>query len=222
MSIGNAFGSHDGYLKIIGNTDDKGLFLFGMFDDPKNFMPPSYATLRCDYHAPLALTGFHYWQDGSCNCGLTDKPYPRTLNHWDLEEVSALFVVIDSSPFGAIMYVEFAENEEKHLSQRGNALTRTLQEQFRFLIEWKYAHEHLGNNERIAITASNFINQIDLPINIQEWILSDVPNEQVNRFLEGRTDALQRTQDPIPDLTNEFKEWLLTKFKKAKNFGDHQ
>jgi hypothetical protein len=40
MSIGNAFGSHEGYLKIIGETDDKGLFLFGMFDDPKNFMPP--------------------------------------------------------------------------------------------------------------------------------------------------------------------------------------
>ena len=222
MSIGNEFGTHEGYLKIIGDNDAKGLFLFGMFDDPKNFMPTTYATLRCDYHAPIALTGFHYWQNGVCNCGLTDKPYPRSLNHWDLDEVSALFVVIDSVPAGAIMYVEFAENEEKHLTQRGNALTRTLQEQFRFLIEWKYAHEHLGNNERIAITASNFINQIDLPISIQEWILSEVPNEQVNRFLEGKTNALERTEKPIPDLTEEFKEWLLDKFSTARNFGEHQ
>jgi hypothetical protein len=222
MSIGNAFGSHEGYLKIIGNTDDKGLFLFGMFDDPKNFMPPSYVTLRCDYHAPLALTGFHHWQDGICNCGLTDKPYPRTLNHWDLEEVSALFVVIDASPAGAIMYIEFAENEEKHLSQRGNALTRTLQEQFRFLLEWKYAHEHLGNNEEIAVTATQMCDILNIPLTIQEWILSEVPNEQVNRFLEGRTDALQRADtSTIPDLTEEFKEWLLDKFSTARNFGEH-
>jgi len=143
-------------------------------------------------------------------------------NAFGSHEVSALFVVIDASPAGAIMYIEFVENEEKHLSQRGNALTRTLQEQFRFLIEWKYAHEHLGNNEEIAITATQMCDILDIPLTIQEWILSDVPNEQVNRFLEGRTDALQRTDDPIPDLTEEFKQWLLDKFKVAKNFGEHQ
>jgi hypothetical protein len=120
------------------------------------------------------------------------------------------------------MYIEFAENEEKHLSQRGNALTRTLQEQFRFLIEWKYAHEHLGNNEQVAITATAMLDILDVPQSIQDWILSNVPNEQVNRYLEGRTDALQRTDDPIPDLTEEFKQWLLDRFKVAKNFGEHQ
>jgi hypothetical protein len=63
---------------------------------------------------------------------------------------------------------------------------------------------------------------LDIPLTIQEWILSEVPNEKVNRFLEGKTNALERTEEPIADLTEEFKEWLLDKFNTARTFGEHQ
>ena len=90
------------------------------------------------------------------------------------------------------------------------------------MIEWEYAHQHLDNNEEIAISATEVLQVLDLPITIREWILNSVPNDKVNRFLEGRTDALQRADtSTIPDLTEEFKEWLLDKFSAAKGFGEH-
>jgi len=223
MAIGNAFGSHEGYLKIIGNTDNKGLFITAIFSEPQSFMNPSDVTKRCDYTSSKAARGFHRFNDGVCNCGLTEKPNNLTAEHFALEDVSALFIVVDAYPVGAILYIELADdnNESFYLTQRGNTLTRTLQEQFRFLLEWKYAHEHLGNNEEIAVTATQMCDILDIPLTIQEWILSEVPNEKVNRFLEGKTNALERTTDLIPDLTEEFSEWLLSRFQEAKNFGEH-
>ena len=222
MSIGNAFGTHDGYLKIIGNTDNKGLFAFAKLDDPRNFMADTDVTRRCDFDQPLALRGFHRWQNGSCNCGLTDVPSTVSGAHFDLEVLSALFVVVDAAPAGLICYFEFADDEDFYLTQRGNTFTRTLQEQFRSLLEWKYAHEHLDNNEEIAVTATEMINILDIPQSIHDWIIAEVPNEKVNRYLEGRTDALQRTEDSIPDLNDEFKEWLLGRFSIVKGFGEHR
>jgi len=221
MAIGNAFGSHEGYLKIIGNTDNKGLFGFAKLDQPTNFMKPSDVTKRCDYQASLALRGFHKFENGVCNCGLQEEPNNLTGGHFSLEDLSALFVVVDAHPAGLICYFEFADNEDFYLTQRGNTLTRTLQEQFRFLIEWEYAHKHLDNSEEIAICATEMLEIIDMPSDIKEWILNSVPNEKVNRFLEGKTNALERTTDLIPDLTEEFSEWLLSRFQEAKNFGEH-
>lgn len=221
MAIGNAFGSHEGYLKIIGNTDNKGLFGFAKLDQPTNFMQPSDVTKRCDYQASLALRGFHKFENGVCNCGLEEEPNNLTGGHFSLEDLSALFVVVDAHPAGLICYFEFADNEDFYLTQRGNTLTRTLQEQFRFLIEWEYAHRHLDNSEEIAICATEMLEIIDMPSDIKEWILNSVPNEKVNRFLEGKTNALERTTDLIPDLTEQFSEWLLSRFQEAKNFGEH-
>jgi hypothetical protein len=222
MSIGNPFGDHEGYLKTINNTDNKGMFITAIFDDPKTFMTGYDFKNRCDYNSRKAAHGFHKFANGICNCGLAVEPNNLTGNHFSLEDISALFNVVDAYPAGAILYIELNNDEDFYLTQRGNTLTRTLQEQLRFLIEWKYAHEHLDNNEQIAVTATEIINLLAIPQSIQNWILSDVPNEKVNRFLEGRTDALQRTQEAIPDLTEEFKEWLLNQFKQAKNFGEHE
>jgi hypothetical protein len=130
-----------------------------------------------------------------------------------------------------IVYIEIEwadDNEEERKLQniqkdRATNATRTLQEQFRLLIEWEYAHKYLGNNEIIAVCATNMLELLDLPITIRQWIIDNVPNEKVNRFLEGREDAQQRAEiDTIPDLTEEFKEWLLDKFSTAKSFGEHQ
>lgn len=222
MSIGNPFGSHEGYLKIIGNTDNKGLFGFAKLDDPQTFMIPDDVKNRCDYHAPLALHGFHKAVDGICNCGLAEEPNRLTGGHFPLEELTSLFVVTNAAPIGLICYFEFVGDEEIYLTQRGNTFTRTLQEQFRFLIEWEYAHQHLDNDEEIAICATEMLRVLDIPVSIREWVLESVPNEKVNRFLEGRTDALQRADvSRIPDLTDEFKAWLLDGFINAKTFGEH-
>lgn len=219
--MSNEFGDPEGFLKTIGNTDNKGMFITAIFDEPKMFMTAYDSNKRCDYHADKALHGFHRFNGRVCNCGLDIEPNNLTGNHFPLEEISALFNVVDAYPAGAILYIELYTDEDFYLTQRGNTLTRTLQEQFRFIIEWKYANEHLGNNELIAVTAKEMCDILDIPLTIQEWILLEVPNEKVNRFLEGKTNALERTEELIPDLTAEFKDWLLNKFYTAKPFGEH-
>ena len=214
--MSNHLGSYEGYLDI-----NKGLFGFGKLDNPRNFMFDSDSNKPC-FDAVLAMRGFHKAVDGVCNCTLTDVPNNITGEHFTLEDLTALFVVVDAAPIGLVYYFEFSGDEDFYLTQRGNTFTKTLQEQFRLLLEWKYAHEHLDNNEEVAITASQMCDILNIPITIQEWVLSEVPNEKVNRFLEGRTNALQRTEELIPDLTEEFKEWLLDKFNKAKTFGEHE
>ena len=221
MSIGESFDTVEGYLKVIGNTDNKGLFGFAKLDNPRNFMFDTDSDKRCDFEAALALRGFHKLSNGVCNCTLSDVPNNLTGEHFTLEDLTALFVVVDAAPAGLIYYIELSSDEDFYLTQRGNTLTRTLQEHFRLLLEWKYAHEHLDNNEEISITATEVYDILKIPTSIQEWILSEVPNEKVNRFLEGKTNALQRTDYTIPDLTEEFKEWLLEKFRIAKTFGEH-
>jgi len=216
-------GTPESFLKIINETDNKGLFAFAKLDNPRNFMLDTDIDKRCDFDRPLALRGFHKMtDDGVCNCGLPDVPSTRSGAHFDLDALSCLFVAIDAAPAGLICYFEFIEDEDFYLTQRGNTYTRTLQEQFRYLLEWKYAHEHLGNNEEIAITAKEMCDILDIPLTIQEWILSEVPNEKVNRYLEGKTNALERTEEPIPDLTEEFKQWLFDLANIAKPFGAHK
>ena len=232
MTSGNEFGSHEGYLKLIGKNDDKGFFAFTQFAKPETFLLEEDEDKRCDYSAPRIARGFHHWNTTTnlCSCGSTDKPNRLTGGHWTFEELTALFLVVDVYPVGTIVYMELEWSPEREAMQaqnfhknRATNLTRTLQEQFRLLIEWEYAHKNLGNNEEMAVCASEILEAVALPPTIRQWILDEVPNEKVNRFLEGRTDAQQRAiTGTIPDLTEEFKEWLLGKFKETKGFGEHK
>ena len=233
MSIGSTFDSNESFLKLIGTNDDKGFFAFTQFVEPATFLDETDEDKRCDYSAPKIARDFHYWDSDNnlCSCGSSEEPNHLTGGHYYQGRVSAIFPVIDAYPIGMIIYIEIEwadDNEEERRSQniqkdRATNATRTLQEQFRLLIEWEYAHKYLGNNEIIAVCATNMLELLDLPITIRQWILDNVPNEKVNRFLEGREDAQQRAEiDTIPNLTDEFKEWLLDKFSTAKNFGEHE
>ena len=232
MTSGNETGLLEGFLKLIGKNDDKGFFAFTQFAKPETFLLEEDEDKRCDYSAPRIARGFHHWNATTslCSCGSTDEPNRLTGGHWTFEELTALFLVVDVYPVGTIVYMELEWSPEREAMQaqnfhknRATNLTRTLQEQFRLLIEWEYAHKYLGNNEEMAVCASEILEAVALPPTLRQWVLDEVPNEKVNRFLEGRTDAQQRAStDTIPDLTEEFKEWLLGKFKETKGFGEHK
>ena len=215
-------------IKIIGANDHKGFFSFVPFAKPTTFLHETDENKRCDYKAPQIARGFHHWnaETNLCSCGLSDEPNRITGGHWTLEELTALFPVLDACPAGIIVYFEAVQlagtiREQNFIGPATN-VTRTLQEMFRLLIEWKYAHKYLGNNEEMAVCATEILEVLDLPPSIRQWILDNVPNEKVNRFLEGRTDAQQRADiETIPNLTDEFKEWIVTKFRQTKSFGEH-
>ena len=222
-------GTPESFLKLIGTNDDRGFFAFTQFAKPETFLLEEDKDKRCDYLSPRIVRGFHHWnaETSLCSCGSTDEPSRITGGHAMPGRVSSIFPVIDAYPIGMIIYIEIEwahepeemEYQNFHKNVATN-ITRTLQEQFRLLIEWEYAHEHLGNNEEMAVCASGILQAVDLPVTIRQWILDNVPNEKVNRFLEGREDAQQRAEiDTIPDLTEEFKEWLLSKSQIALPFN---
>jgi len=218
-------------IKIIGSNDHKGFFAFTQFAKPATFLHETDENKRCDYNAPRIARGFHHWnaETNLCSCGSPDEPNRLTGGHWTFDEMTALFPVLDAYPAGMIVYMELEWSPEREAMEaqnfhknRATNLTRTLQEQFRLLIEWEYAHKYLGNDEEMAVCATEILEVLDLPPSIRQWILDNVPNEKVNRFLEGRIDAQQRADiETIPNLTDEFKEWIVTKFRQTKSFGEH-
>ena len=230
--ISNKQGTAGFFIKTIGTNDTKGFFAFTQFAKPATFLLEEDEDKRCDFDAPRIVRGFHHWNAETklCSCGSTDEPSRITGGHAMPGRVSAIFPVIDAYPIGMIIYIEIEWADESKEMEYQNFhknvatnITRTLQEQFRLLIEWEYAHEHLNNNEEMAVCASGILQAVDLPTTIRQWLLNEVPNQKVNRFLEGRIDAQQRADlDTIPDLTEEFKEWLITKSKQTKSFGNHE
>jgi len=216
----------DYFYKFIGTTDHEGLFMFTKLDKPTNFMPPSDRDRRCDYYAPAAPRGFHLWDDttSTCTCGRTDKPDTLTAAHFELPDLKCLYPVIDCSPYGAILYCEF-HDEDKAIEQLEgvhNTYTRTLQEQLRYLAEWDYCAREFGNTEEQALTAQGMMSVLEMPQFLYDWLINSVPPEKVGRFLAGHPNARARTTEPIPDLLVPFWEWAKDKMSRSRHFGGYR
>lgn len=213
----------DSFYKVIGADDQHGLFMFAKLDKPTNFMLITDRDRRCDYYAPAAPRGFHLWDDSKneCACGRNDRPDTLTAAHFVLPDLKCLYPVIDCSPYGAILYCEF-HDDDKELEQLEGALntyTRTLQEQLRYLVEWDYCAREFGNNEEVAVTAQGMMSVLDMPPLLYDWLIDSVPPEKVGRYLAGDLNARQRTTEPIPDLLVPFWAWLKKKMVVSRNFG---
>lgn len=208
------------YFREIGLTDAVGLFNFCRavknfrFEadwDEKN----KVGYTRCDNGAPrnaFLPSGFHEWnyETEVCSCGSTSKPYGTTNDHYTCLTHCKIFRVPIQSEKGFIVYLEYSEPEnEEHSMQHSECNARTLQELFRGILEWAWVHENMGNNEQIAITAHEFIAEMNIPDEILEWLWSAVPDQKVARYLRGLTNARMRPPvEDIPDMSDEFNEWV--------------
>ena len=213
----------DYFYKFIGKTDNFGLFMFTKLDKPTNFMPITDRDRRCDYYASAAPRGFHLWDEvaGVCTCGRTDKPDTLTAAHFVLPDLKCLYPVLDCSPYGAILYCEF-HDEDKELEQLEgvlNTYTRTLQEQLRYLAEWDYCAREFGNTEEVAVTAQGMMSVLAMPEFLYDWLITTVPPEKVGRYLAGHPNARARSSEPIPNLIIPFWDWLKEKLATSRNFG---
>jgi hypothetical protein len=216
--------THEGgigyYFREIGLTDSFGLFNF--CKAVKNFRfeadvdDETNATFnRCDNSAPRNVylpSAFHEWdyENEVCSCGSTSKPYGTTNDHYTCLTHCKIFRVPVQTEKGFIVYLEYFNPENEDYSMQNSECNgRTFQEVFRGILEWAWVHENMGNNEQVAIAASEFINELNIPEDILDWLWASVPDQKVARYLRGHTDARMRAPiEGIPDMTNEFNEWV--------------
>jgi len=55
------------------------------------------------------------------------------------------------------------------------------------------------------------MSNINMPSEVKNWFIEEMPSEKVGRYLEGNTDARVRIPELIPDLPDFVSEWFLTK-----------
>jgi hypothetical protein len=219
-------GSAEFFIKTIGINDNKGLFCIAKADHPASFIPSDAMDQRCDAYRNVGPRGFHMWDETTnlCSCGSTDKPNAKTGNHKVImEQLKSLFPVIEAVPYGFLLYLEFRddETEEETLVAQATTFTRSIQEVFRLLLEWEFAATQLGSTEDIATTAAGMASVLDIPQNLRDWIINQVPPEKVGRYLAGNPNARARTTEPIPDLSQEFHDWVYNKMKQCRSFGEY-
>lgn len=208
------------YFREIGLTDSVGLFNF--CKAVKNFRfeadwdeESNSRFNRCDNIAPRNLflpSGFHEWsyETEICSCGSTSKPYGTTNDHYTCLTQCRVFRIPVQTEKGFIVYLEYKKPEnEEYSMQQSECNARTFQELFRGILEWAWVHENMDNNEEIAITAYEFINEINIPEDILNWLWSSVPDQKVAKYLRGFTDARMRGPiENIPDMNDEFNQWV--------------
>jgi hypothetical protein len=214
------------FYKKPGVSDHYGLFSFTRIINPSEEDFSEVASeQRCDTMSTVGPTGFHRWDDGrgTCSCGSADRPYRLTGHHHiTFPELKVLAPVIDVRPYTIIMYMELKNPADEVASIEGlhTEHCRTLQELFRLMYEWKYAHDILGSREEMAKVCAGAINMLDIPAEVQRWITEEMPPEKVGRYLAGSTEARTRNED-IPDIPDLFGEWLYGKISTTRGIGTY-
>lgn len=221
-------GAVGSYHKTLGSTDSVGFFaVSGARLNPTRATDPTDFWVRCDSNS-YGPYGYHRWdaENEICNCGRTDQP-DESMGHHELVLANISFVsaVIEALPHGYILYFELHDPalDEICLTERHSDCARTLQELFRLMLEWKFAHEHCGNNELVAISCAGMVDALEIPEDIQDWLIATVPPEKVGKFIAGDPLAQQRNDiADIPDLSDEFDQWLCAKILATRPIGSYR
>lgn len=91
------------------------------------------------------------------------------------------------------------------------------------MLEWDFAYTELGNRELVAESCHGMVTSLEIPTTIKNWLLSDLPDEKVARFIKGDTNANEPTpRSAVPDLSDEFNTWVCEKILNAKPIGAYK
>lgn len=222
------------YHKPVGETDSSGFFaISGVKEIPRDSRDGTGEMVRCDSadhgsNVSYGPYGFHRWNasTGLCSCGSAEQPEPQMGHHQiTLRNISKVNAVIEALPYGYVLYFELHDEqlEEECIQMSHSDCARTLQELFRLMLEWEYANKELGSSELIAETCSGMLQVLDMPSTIREFLLLDVPDEKVAKFIKGDPAARQRANvNSIPDMSDEFSSWLEEKITSSRPIGGYR
>lgn len=127
-----------------------------------------------------------------------------------------LDTVVDAAPFFTIVYgfVERTDHTYDHdltssvFNSHPQSSGRTIQELFRLIIEWAYAHTHFENNEHASIISHNALRVLQMPLDVRNELLEFVPPQAVELFVRGEypfTASEIMENPPMPPL---FSNWI--------------
>lgn len=214
-----------GYFdKIVGVNDNKGFFAVCkmIVVPPKDVIEGEDD--RCD-RGTYGPSGLHRWDEtaNQCSCGSTEQPNEITGDHVIvLEDLLAYYPILEAIPHGFVVYIELKDAALEEEAIRWPHHTRTLQEMLRYIIEWSWAHDALGNREEIAVICKGIVDTLSVPSFVEEWVLADVPPEKVGRYLQGHPDARARTTEPIPELPADVSAWIHELIINCRTFGEYE
>jgi hypothetical protein len=221
-----------GYLdKIIGVTDNKGLF---SFTAAAHINPNEQLESRCDANAfgPVCFT----WT-GVAPYAL---PYPVK----SLQNLSFIKPIIDFAPDFYILYHECQESELEIIERTYDSLpdwkkqaydegfrppvmfshsnyleeslismwpqrhARSLGELFKLIIEWaEVSLEPFNNTEQAAVLSASILQKLSMPAEVREELIEAFPDSHVAMYIQGNENALQRPEG-VPNITPLFDEWI--------------
>ncbi len=213
------------YYKIPGSgTDTKGYFAFIRAVYNQRFYEEDISEYgehdwrfkaRCDSSAPKSMpmpTALHESDDetGLCTfCG-SDKPVFGTTNSHNASLSNSLVLRMPFQGYkGFICYLELRDPEiEEHEVYENPNVARTLQELFKLMFEWDWVYENIDNTDVCAVLCHEMLIELQMPENIKQWVLDNVPDMHVARFFRGEIDARSRPDvTTIPNMSEEFERW---------------
>lgn len=209
------------FYKKPGVSDNYGLFSFTKLINPsKEDFSEVKDEQRCDTLSTVGPTGFHQWipTEGKCSCGSLDRPYKLTGHHHiTFPNLKVLAPIINAHPYTTIMYMELKDPVDEVASIEGlhTEHCRTLQELFRLMYEWKYAYDFLGSREEMAIVCAGALGVLNVPEEVENWIVNEMPPEKVGRYLTGEQNARIRNSN-IPDMPDYVSEWLYQRITETR------
>lgn len=125
-------------------------------------------------------------------------------------------VVVEKSDFFAITYTQIINPwlMSDVVGIHPHCVTYTLQEMFKTMLEWQWAHYELGSNEHMAVFCDQVLLWLGLDYRNQNTdpvvkSLMQLPNMYVAEFLAGNTSIKPQSVDPEEPL--EFKLWASKK-----------
>jgi len=142
--------------------------------------------------------------------------------------VHSLRKEIDLTPLGIVLKVTWEilniEVASDALNSHPQTAARTPHELFRLIIEWALAHTEFGNNEPAAVTCHKVLQELQMPSEVRNELLTLVEPQAVERYLRGldpfRSTSFDVLEDPpMPPL---FQSWYYeTRLKyRELNTGD--
>jgi hypothetical protein len=138
-----------------------------------------------------------------------------------MTDVRTFLAVIEALPYGFIIYTELDDDSKVDaiINTPKTHHARTIQEIFKYMLEWDWAYTELGNREPIAATCHGMVEVLEIPELIKEWLLNTVPADKIGRFLAGDENAMVRRPEQLPDLTVPFWAWFKDRRLNTRTFG---